>query len=163
MRGAARIDQDQFAVENGRLRGELAEGLDQARQPFRVFGAVARIGRSSRPSLMIWKRNPSHLGSRIHIVAFWWADGCRRQQGTDERETNGHVPYVGLKRSGVTPGSQLHLRFARLDRASQASSTNFLMSSALVKTGRSAARTIVPDPSGASVPHIPTPVRQLPD
>ena len=32
MRGAARIDQDQFAVEDGRLRGQLGEGLDHARQ-----------------------------------------------------------------------------------------------------------------------------------
>ena len=43
MRSTARIDQDELAVEDGRFRGQLGEGLDHAWQPVGVFSAVARI------------------------------------------------------------------------------------------------------------------------
>jgi hypothetical protein len=41
MRSAAGIDLDQLGVEDGRLRGQLAEGFGHAPQPVRVFSAVA--------------------------------------------------------------------------------------------------------------------------
>ena len=40
-RGTPGIDQDQLAVEDGRLRGELGESLHHARQEVGVFRAVA--------------------------------------------------------------------------------------------------------------------------
>jgi hypothetical protein len=41
MRSAAGIDQDKLAVEYGRLRGQLAEGLGDARQAVGVLSGVA--------------------------------------------------------------------------------------------------------------------------
>jgi len=62
MRCPARIDQAEFAVENCRLRGQLAEGLQHAGQPGRGFPLLEYM-RTPAPSLMTWKRKPSHLGS----------------------------------------------------------------------------------------------------
>src|SRR5262245_43853109 len=43
VRGTPWIDQDQFAVEHHRARGQLGEGAAHLRQPFRVLGTVARV------------------------------------------------------------------------------------------------------------------------
>jgi hypothetical protein len=37
VRSTRGIDQHQFAIEDGRLHGQLGEGLDQADQPVGVF------------------------------------------------------------------------------------------------------------------------------
>ena len=103
MRGTTWIDQDQLTVEDGRLRGQLTEGLDHARQPFRVFSAMARVEPDLAAILGDLKPKAIPFGFVTSIVALEWADGCGWRQGADERETDGH----GGKLTGGRGGGML--------------------------------------------------------
>ena len=85
MSGAAGIDQDQLAVEDGRLRGQLAEGLDHARQAVGVFGAVARIEPNLAAILDDLEAKAIPFGLVQPIVALGRADGCGGAEGADDR------------------------------------------------------------------------------
>ena len=53
-----------------------------------VYSAPCReYSRTWLPSLMTWKRKPSHLGSCSQSSPLGWADSCRGGEGTDEGET----------------------------------------------------------------------------
>ena len=56
-----------------------------------VYSAPWReYNRISLPSLMTWKRKPSHFGSCSQSLGR--ADGCAGVERADERETGGHAP-----------------------------------------------------------------------
>jgi hypothetical protein len=98
MRCPARIDQAEFAVENCRLRGQLAEGLHHAGQPGRGFRAALGVHADAGAILDDLEAKAVPLGFMNPIVALWWANGCGGGQGTDEGDTNGHVPYGHLEK-----------------------------------------------------------------
>jgi len=81
MRCPARIDQDQFPVENRRLRGQLAEGLDHSGQPVAVFRAALGVHADAGAVLDDLKAKAVPLRFMHPIVALWWADGCRGGTG----------------------------------------------------------------------------------
>jgi hypothetical protein len=91
MRSIARLDQDQLAVEDGRLRGQLAEGFGHARQPVAVFSAVARIESDLAAILDDLEAKAVPFGLVQPIVALGWAYGCAGGEGANEYETR-HSP-----------------------------------------------------------------------
>jgi hypothetical protein len=71
-------------------------------KPGRVFRAALGVHADAGAVLDDLEAKAVPFGFMQPIVALWWSDGCGRRQGLDERD-NGHVPYVGLQRSDVTP------------------------------------------------------------
>jgi hypothetical protein len=63
VRGAPGIGQAQLTIEDCRLRRQLTEGLDHARQTVGVFSTVARIPAHLAAVFDDPKLKPSHLGS----------------------------------------------------------------------------------------------------
>jgi hypothetical protein len=76
MSGAPGIDQDQLAIEDCRLRGQLTEGLDHPRQAVGVFGTVARI--EPNPAAILDDLKPEAVPFRLvqPIIAFGRSDAC---------------------------------------------------------------------------------------
>ena len=75
---------------HGRLRRQLAEGLNHARQAIRLVGAAARVETDTGAILDGLKPEAIPFGFVQPVVAFGRADGRGWGQRTDKRETDGH-------------------------------------------------------------------------
>ena len=91
MHRASGIDQAKLAIEDRRLRGQLAECLDHARQTVGVFGTVTRIEPDPVAVLDDLKPEAIPFGLVQPIVAFGWANGCGWGERTDERRGTGTI------------------------------------------------------------------------
>jgi hypothetical protein len=87
MGAAARVDQHQLAVENGRLRGHPAESLDHARQAVGAFRALARIEPHPAAVLDDLKPEAVPFGFMQPILALGWANGGGSVERADKQET----------------------------------------------------------------------------
>ena len=99
MGGAPGVDQDELAVEDRRLRGQLGEGLDHARQTVGVFGTVARIQPHPATVLDDLEAKAIPLGLVQPVIALGRTDGCRGGKGTDKGKARRHYRtpvFIGM-------------------------------------------------------------------
>jgi hypothetical protein len=88
---------------------ELREGLDHAWEAFRVFDTLARINRTTLPSLTTWSRKPSHLGSCKQSSLLGLGARLRSGNGGGRRRDDARAQIWGKRAK--------HQRARRTDRA----------------------------------------------
>ena len=78
MRRTPGIDQDQLAIEDGRFRGQRAEGRAHAGQALCIVGTVARVEADTSAVLDDLEPEAIPFGLMQPIIALGRANGCRR-------------------------------------------------------------------------------------